>query len=54
MEDGEATLCMYAALNMGWRPKKFLSLPRREKALVIASIMRKAEIEDELRRKYGH
>jgi hypothetical protein len=42
---------MYAVLHWGWTPKNFISLPQKDKAFVIASILEKISAEDELRRK---
>lgn len=36
--DGESIYAMYALHHFYWRPRDFLLLPRREKAIVIAMI----------------
>lgn len=43
MEDGESLYCMYAVLNMGYKPSEFANLPPKEKAFVVASIRIKME-----------
>ena len=38
MEGGEAAFCMYAVLNMGYKPSDWLNLNQKEKAFIIAAI----------------
>lgn len=45
MEGGEASFCMYAVLNMGYKPSDWLKLNIKERAFIIASI--KIKIDEE-------
>ncbi len=46
----ETAAAFYCFINLGWRPRKFLELDEREKALICAFIQKDTEEREQMNR----